>query len=208
MSVAERLGVPVEHVENVGMLKGGVLPSSQLLFNEAFGMVRSCAQGTAYGRDPGDTSADPKLLEAQMLLAAAILDKAQSTSEGRLSAALSMIAQLVAKANPSKTLGPEGAELRSHLIPSGWMEMSSSWEKTRYAWREGMESLLDAGENPSSRAVVQALNEVTRLSPSEPEPVKVNIQESFPSPKIAFAITAIGIGLSLRSFTKEWKSKK
>lgn len=143
-----------------------------------------------------------------MLLAAALLQKAQSTNEGRLSAALSMIAQLVAKADPQRTLGPPGAELRAHLIPSGWMAMADSWEKTRYAWREGMEVLLGAEQSPSSRATVQALNEITRLSPAEPEPVKVHIQESFPAPKIAFAVTAIGLGFSLRSFIKEWRSRK
>lgn len=209
MSVAERLGISPESVEEVETLNALVLPNADALFREAFGKVDTIkARAETYGDDSLDKRSKAELHKAQLLLAAAILDKAQNTSEGRLSGALSLISQLVAKADPEKTLGPSGAALRQHLIPNGWIAMTGSWERTRYAWREGLEHLLDANATPEGQAIAQALNEITRLHPADPEPVKVNIQETFPSPIVAFTLSVIGVGLSLRGFVREMKGKR
>lgn len=188
MSVAERLGVPLEQVEQVGLLASPVLPTPEVLFTQAF------------------TIGEKNPAEAQLLLAAAILAQSQHTHEGRLSGALSLIAQLVSRADPYKTLGPKGAQLRQELFPTGWQAMTQSWDRTRYAWREGMEHLLDV--RPEDQPIIQALNEITRLHPAEPEPVKVHIQEQFPPPMIAFGITILGLGLTLRSAVKEIRPPK
>jgi len=183
MSVAERLGVPIEQIEQVGLLASPVLPAPETLFAQAFATGESNPQ------------------EAQLLLAAAILAQSQQTTEGRLSGTLSLIAQLVSRADPYQTLGPKGAQMRQDLFPTGWEAMTKSWDRTRYAWREGMEHLLDV--RPEDQPIVQALNEITRLHPAEPEPVKVHIQEQFPPPMVAFGITILGLGLTLRTVVKE-----
>lgn len=183
MSVAERLGIPVEHIESVDVLNSHVLAPADKLFEEAFRIAQE------------------QPAKAQTILAAALLSQAQQTSEGRLSGALSLIAPLVARANPMKTLGPEGATLRAELLPSGWIAMSRSWHKTRYAWREGLEHLLDV--RPEDQATIQSLNEITRLHPAEPEPVSVSIQESFPAPKVAFAVTILGMAFTMRTVIRE-----
>jgi len=188
MSVAERLRIPVERIEQVSLLRTHFLAEPRKLFAEAFRIAEQ----------------NPE--EGQLLLAAAILSQAEKTAEGRLSGALSMISSLVAHADPLKTLGPEGATLRTELLPSGWESMTLSWMQTRYAWREGLETLLDT--TPSEAAVVQALNEITRLHPAEREPVSVHIQESFPAPKVAFAITVLGMAFTLRTVFKEVKSRR
>lgn len=209
MSIAERLGVAPEVIEDVDDLSDGLLPPAEKLFESSFGLVKKVSTDESYGRaGPASVRTKEQLQEAQLLLAAAILDRAQKTNEGRLSGALSMIAQLVARADPEKTLGPEGAQLRHHLLPNGWISMTESWERTRYAWREGMEVLLDANATSEGRALVQALNEITRLHPAESDPVKVHIQETFPAPKVAFALTAIGLAFSARTFIKEVRSVK
>lgn len=188
MSVAERLGIPAETVEQVDLLASPALPSPDILFEQAF---------TVGEKNPA---------EAQILLASAILAQSQKTSEGRLSGALSLIAQLVSRADPYMTLGPKGASLREELFPTGWKAMTLSWDRTRYAWREGMEHLL--GVRPEDKPIVQALNEITRLHPAEPEPVKVHIQEQFPPPMIAFGLTVLGLGLTLRTAIREIRPSK
>lgn len=200
MSVAERLGIPVEHIEQIDLLNKGMLPDASSLFGATFRKVGVVASSEQFGAETAE-----ELQNAQTLLAAALLDQAQHTELGRLSAALSLIAQLVVRANPQKTLGPEGAQLREHLIPEGWEAMSKSWERTRYAWREGLDELLDANKTAEGRAVVQALNEITRLHPADPEPVQVHIQETFPAPKLAFGLSVLGILFSMRTFIKEWR---
>lgn len=188
MSVAERLRIPVERIEQVALLRTHYLAPPHNLFVAAFRVAES----------------NPE--EGQLLLAAAILSQAEKTAEGRLSGALSMIASLVAHADPLKTLGPDGAQLRNELLPSGWESMTQSWMQTRYAWREGLEKLLSV--TPSEAPVVQALNEITRLHPAEREPVSVHIQESFPAPKVAFAITVVGMVFTMRTVFKEVKSTR
>lgn len=183
MSVAKRLGIPPEHVEQVSLLANPGLPNPEVLFRQAFATGES----------------NPR--EAQILLAAAILSQSQQTAEGRLSGALSLIAQLVSRADPFMTLGPKGAVLRQELMPTGWEAMTKSWDRTRYAWREGMEELLSVSEE--DRPLVQALDEITRLHPADPEPVKVAIQEQFPPPMVGFALTLLGLGLTLRGVIKE-----
>lgn len=190
MSVAERLGVPETQIQNVDLLNTHALPTPDALFDQAFSVCQS----------------NPE--EGQLLLAAALLSQAQHTPEGRLSGALSLLAPLVARADPMKTLGPEGAALRSELLPSGWKAMSQSWEKLRYAWREreGLPTLLDV--RPDDQTTVQALNEITRLHPAEPEPVSVAIQESFPAPRIAFAVTVLGMAFTLRTVIRDLNRPK
>jgi hypothetical protein len=185
MSLADRLGVEPSKIEQVASLMTPALLPPDRLFEEAF------------------QTAEKEPEQAQLLLAAAILSQAQQTHEGRLSGALSLLAQLVASANPLKTLGPDGAELRHELMPSGWVITMRSWPRFRYAWREGLESLLDVG--PHGQATVQALNEITRLHPSEPDPVPVAIQEQFPAPKVAFVLTLVGLGFTVRTALKEMR---
>lgn len=183
MSVAERLGITTDKAEQYGVLQPTTIGNSDALFDEAFKVGE---------KDPA---------RAQILLASALLSRAQETSEGRLSAALSLMARLVANADPMMTMGPNGHHLRNEIMPSGWKEMSTSWKKLRYAWREGMVDLLSV--SPENEGIVQALDEVTRLHPAEPEPVTVAIQEQFPHPKIAFMVTIIGLGFTFRTFMKE-----
>ncbi len=188
MSVAERLGVPIEQVEKIDLLMAPVLPSPERLFAETFRIAEQ----------------DPQT--AQVLLAAAIMAQGQRTPEGRLSGTLSLIAHLVASADPMKTLGPDGAQLRHELLPTGWQAMTQSWQKTRYAWREGLEHLLDVQADQT--ATVQALNEITRLHPAEPEPVSVAIQEQFPAPVVAFGLTIFGLALTARTALKEMRQAR
>lgn len=188
MSLADRLGLPEERMGEIPALSGSALPGDESLFREAF----ESAQG------------NPE--QAQVLLAAALLSRARSTPEGRLSAGLALLSRLVARARPEKTLGPEGAPLRERILPSGWTGLAGSWPRFRYAWREGMVDLLDP--DPSEQPIVHALDEITRLNPAEPEPVAVAIQEHWPSAPLAFAVTAIGLGLSLRTFFTEVRNRR
>jgi hypothetical protein len=219
MSLSERLGIPREELERVGLLQVTKLPDYEELLTASFKV------------GPSDPAA------AQALLASALLAKAGSTSEGRLSAALTLLARLVAKADPAMTLGPNGAKIRARVMPNGWRYTIDSWTRLRYAWREGLVELLDPtrrgprrpsmeilehdpdeaadqermGEAPAGAVAqsekdpdieigtVQALDEITRLNPADPEPVTVAIQEQWPNPKIAFAITAAGLSISLYS---------
>lgn len=185
-ALAQRLGVPHALLSKVPLLSGHALARPEVLFQEAFRIGKT----------------DPE--SANLLLAAAILSRAQSTSEGRLAGSLSLLSRLVARANPYKTLGPEGAHLREEIMPSGWVEMTKSWKRLRYAWREGMSDLLDVGSEDTG--IVQALNEITRLHPAEPEPVSVSIKEQFPKPRLAFAVSVLGIGLTLRFALREIRS--
>jgi len=221
MSLSDRLGIPEEELERAGLLHVTKLPEYGDLLTAAFEV------------GPSDPPA------AQALLAAALLSKAGSTAEGRLSAALTLLARLVAKANPAMTLGPEGATIRARVMPNGWRYTVDSWARLRYAWREGLVELVDPnargprkssmelieqsgtdedsapdermGEAPAETieraepdpnieiGTVQALDEITRLNPADPEPVSVAIQEHWPNPKIAFGITVAGLGISIYS---------
>lgn len=176
MPLAERLGVPTEQIARVDCLAGPHLGAPEDLIKQAF--------------ETGATDPDA----AQMMLAASILSQAQKTVEGRLSAALSLLARLVAKADPRKTLGPDGAVARQEFMPNGWRYTLSSWPRLRYAWREGLRDLLDV--RPEDEATADALDEVTRMSPAEPEPVSVAIQESWPQPRVAFGVAFAGLAVS------------
>ena len=186
-----RLGLNREVVGGISALQGPVLPAADTLFDQAFAMAPE----------------DP--VQAQVILAAALLAESKAATEGRLAAALSLLARLVAKADPRQTLGPEGSWLRGRIMPNGWRYTAKSWPRLRYAWREGMRELLNLGPGEAGletvgrleaetgdEAVADALDEVTRISAAEPEPVAVAIQETFPAPRIGFAITVIGLGLS------------
>ena len=134
-------------------------------------------------------------------LASAMLATAQNTSEGRLAATLSLLARLVAKSDANQLLGPAGAGIRQEILPNGWRYSLSSWPRLRYAWREGLKDLLVL--TPEDAPIVDALDEVTRLSPAEPEPVSVAIQESWPQPRIAFAVTLTGVLIAGYSMYRE-----
>ena len=114
-----------------------------------------------------------------LTLAAAMVSKADHTADGRLSAALILLAPLVADSDPYVVLGPQGDGpiIREHALPAGWPATIQSWEKLRFAWREGLQELLriDADDERS----VAALNQLTRLHPGEEEPIRVAIKETY-----------------------------
>jgi hypothetical protein len=185
----QRLGVTQAQVQQVDLLQGTALPEANTLFDQAFARAQTDAN------------------EAQVLLAAALLSQARQTAEGRLSAALSLLAKLVANADPMYTLGPTGAEFREHSMPNGWRYTAQSWQRLRYAWREprGLKDILGVDPNDP---IADALDEITRLSPAEPEPVSVAIQEQFPPPRIGFAITIVGLGISFWGISRTWSREK
>jgi len=183
----DRLGLPREEMGNLPILAGRALPDPNTLFDQAF------------------EGAEEHPQESQTLLAAALLSQARNTPEGRLSGALALIAKLVARANPDMTLGPRGSELREHLMPNGWRYTAQSWGRLRYAWREGMRDLLDVHEHDP---IADALDEITRLNPAEPEPVSVAIQEQFPPPTVGFAITVLGLSLTGYGIYRNWQREK
>lgn len=187
-TLAERLDLPEDRIEKIAILGGHALPDPDVLF---------AATWKTAPQDP-DT--------AQVLLAAAILSCSGKTAEGRLSAAQALLAPLVANANPAKTLGPDGAKLREDLLCSQWEATIRSWKRLRHAWREGLSELLDPA--PEKRAIANALDEVTRLNPAEPEPVAVAIQEQFPPPRVGFVLSALGIGLMIRSAAKDMRPSR
>lgn len=173
MGLETRLGITTEDLEQFGLLQDRLDPPETHLQKAA-----------------AAASTNPKAVQAQ--LAAAILSQAERTSEGRLAAALALLAPLVAKSDPRMTIGPDGRALRADVMPNGWQYTICSWPRLRYAWREGMRSILTLG--PEDKAIVDALDEVTRLSPAEPEPVSVAIQEQWPSPVVTFVISLLGLG--------------
>jgi hypothetical protein len=216
MGLSRRLGVAPQELARVGLLDSPKLPDYEQLLTKAFKV------------GPSDPPA------AQVLLAAAILSKAEQTAEGRLAAALALLARLVAKADPEMTLGPKGATLRADIMPNGWRYTITSWPRLRYAWREGLADLLyQPNDNPlqdeaigalayqdaelleaepqipatirvetvekerPDEGIFQALDEITRMSPKEPEPVSVAIQEQWPTPTITFAVSALGLGIAV-----------
>lgn len=180
--LSRRLGVDDEVVERV-VHPDDAYVISDVLFEKAF------------SAGPGDPIA------ASVLLAHAILRKAQETPEGRLKSALCLVARLVANADAKKTLGPKGRSTRDELMPAGWKETMGSWPKFRYAWREGLVDLLEPSED--EHATVEALDELTRMHSNEPEPVSVHIQEVFPSPPVSFALSALATILALRTAVVE-----
>ncbi len=189
MALPERLGVPKEHFgEDLGVPLETSLPAPRDLYTSA------CKRGPA----------DPK--GAALLLAASLLSAAQKTSEGRLSAALVLLARLVAKSDANKLLGPDGAAIRHEVMPNGWMPMIDSFPRLRYAWREGLRDLLTVP--PEEAGTEQALDEITRLTPAEPEPVAVAIHENWPPPMLGIAVGVLGLGLSLWSMTHTWHETK
>ena len=185
----QRLGVTSAQVKQVDLLQGTALPDANSLFDEAFVRAKEDAN------------------EAQILLAAALLSQSRQTSEGRLSAGLALIAKLVARADPMQTLGPDGAAIRDSSMPNGWRYTAQSWKRLRYAWREpnGLKVLLGVDADDP---IADALDEITRLSPAEPEPVSVAIQEQFPAPRIGFAITMIGLGISFWGINRSMQRDK
>lgn len=184
--LAKRIGLPEEEM---GRLQGDELSyGSEALFGKAFEIGPS----------------DPKT--ATMLLGCALLATAHETKDGRLKSALLLLARLVSNADGKKTLGPAGADLRAELMPVGWRETAHSWQRVRYAWREGLARLLEPDE--SEAATVEALDELTRMHPAEPEPISVNIQEVFPSPWISFSVSALGLALSLRALAIDYRRRR
>lgn len=173
MPLADRLGVEAEQVDRVDLLVAPRLADPETLLQAAF--------------DRGPTDSDA----AGLLLAAALLSQAQRITEGRHAAALALLARLVARADPRKTLGPDGMARRAELMPNGWKYTIGSWPRLRYAWREGLRDLLEVRQEDDATA--DALDEVTRLTAAEPEPVSVAIQESWPQPRVAFAVTFVGV---------------
>lgn len=178
MNLAQRLGVDDQRAEAYGLVEGGQLRHPVALIDEA------CSLGP---NDPGG---------AQVKLATAALSAAQLTTEGRHRAVLSLIAPLIANADPMMTLGPKGAALRAEIMPNGWKHTLASWPRLRYAWREGMPKLLEVDMDRFG-PVVNAINEVTRLTSAEPEPVSVAIQDQWPSPPIAFTLSLVGTAVSM-----------
>lgn len=184
-SLAVRLGLEEELVLKASQ-SGDLSAKSGQLFDRAFAA--------------GPT--DPDV--AGVLLGVAVLQASQETNDSRLKSALALLSRLVARAPVRKTLGPAGRALREELMPGGWKDTVQSWPRTRYAWREGMVQLLEPP--PSEAGTVEALDEVTRLHANEPDPVPVAIQETWPSPPVTFALSAIGTLLAVRSAVKEMKT--
>lgn len=181
--LATRIGLPEDQARD---LSGDELSfGSEVLFDRAF------------EAGPSDPAA------ASVLLGLALLAKGHETKDGRLKAALVLLARLVGKAPAENTLGPKGRSARDELMPVGWKETTSSWQRLRYAWREGLVDLLEP--DPSEAPTVEALDELTRMHSNEPEPVSVNIQEVFPSPWISFGVSAAGLLLSLRLMFRDWQ---
>jgi|GEM_PF-6755063 len=181
--LATRMGLSEEEAPN---LSGDELSfGSEVLFERAF---------EAGPNDPASAS---------VLLGCAILAKGHETKDGRLKSSLLLLARLVARADAERTLGPKGRATRDELMPVGWKETCSSWQRLRYAWREGLVDLLEpqASEAPT----IETLDELTRMHSNEPEPVAVNIQEVFPSPWISFGISVTGILISVRLMFRDWQ---
>lgn len=202
MALAQRLGVAESAIARVPLLNTPKLADPETLLDAAF------------KTGPSDKEA------AQLLLASAILSQAQRTTEGRLAATLSLLAPLVARADPDRTLGPDGAAWRAAALPNGWRYALGSWPRIRYAWREGMRDFLlghgpapapspparyGAAEPyaPSDMAISEALDEVTRMNPAEAEPVSVTLQETFPQPSIGFAVSALSLVVSGWALSRE-----
>lgn len=181
--LSRRLGLQDDAAER---LQGDELShGSEALFAKAFEMAPNSPQDGA------------------LLLGCALLARAHETKDGRLKSTLLLLSRLVAKADGDQVLGPAGAALRQELLPTGWKDLSGSWQRVRYAWREGLQKLLDP--DPSEQATVEALDELTRMHPNEPEPVPVNIQEVWPSPWVSFTISGLGLMLSLRAMAVDYR---
>lgn len=177
MAVHERLGIDPEVVDRFGYLQSSSLGEPKDLFDAAL---------KAAPKDPEG---------AQALLAAALLSSAERATEGRLIASLSLIAQLVAHVDPQLTIGNKGKSVRTEAMPNGWRYMAESYERIRYAWRNGLRELLKAP--PELEPIKKSLDEVTRLYPGEPEPVRVHLQEQWPSNRAAGMISIASLALSL-----------
>lgn len=179
----------------------GLLPESQAHFAPlAHGLDhRDAAELLDEAFKAGST--DPA--RAQALLSASVLAFARQTSEGRLSAALALLSPLVGQAPIENTLGPAGAARRQEMMPNGWRYTLVSWQRLRYAWREGLVELLDPA--PGMLPVVHALDEVTRLNPAEAEPSQVVIQKVNPHQSIGLLIGGIGVALGLHSLYRSSK---
>lgn len=185
MGLAERLGVPEDAIARVPLLNAPKLADPETLLTAAF------------EAGPGNKEA------AGLLLASAILSQAQRTTEGRLAATLSLLSRLVARADPDRTLGPDGAAWRALALPNGWRYALGSWPRIRYAWREGMRDFLQV--RPDDLAVAEALDEVTRMNPAEAEPVAVAIQESWPQPTVSFGVSVLSLLVSGWALSREWQ---
>lgn len=182
MAIAQRLGIHPNKVEQLDLVVGTRIREPKDLLAAAF--------------KAGPVA--PK--KASILLGTAILAQAERTAEGRLAAALALLAPLVAQADARKTLGPEGATIRMDIMPNGWEHTLTSWGRLRYAWREGMGKLLD--ERKEHRFVYSALDELTRMSPAEPEPITVSITEKWPTGP---AGTLLTLGGGLLTVIGLWK---
>jgi len=186
-SIARRIGV--EGTAAADRLDGTELQlGPEALFGKAFEL--------------GPTDPDG----ASLMLGMAILATAHETKDGRLKSGLLLLARLVAQSDANRTLGPAGSAVREVLFPTGWKELVRSWPRFRYAWREGMSDLLQPRE--SEAATVEALDELTRMHPNEPEPVPVNIQEVWPAPGISFGVSMIGLVFSGLAISRDWRRSR
>lgn len=190
-SYSERLGL-LETSGALTPLDGRRLPEPEKILQDAYALGPKDPQG------------------AQHLLAAGILSAAHRAEEGRLCGALILLSRLVATADPMKTLGPAGSELRLLSMPNGWTYTITSWFRLRYAWLTGLPELLDLGktDDPLRKALGEAIEEMVRLHEGEPEPTAIILQEQWPPPKVALAISLLGIGISVWSTIALMKAAK
>lgn len=187
--LADRLDVGPEVLERAGLTTIETLGESSPLIDLAVQLGPS----------------DPEASAAA--LGAALLSHAQRESDERLAVALTMLAPLIARSDARLLLGPEGRELRRELLPNGWKNAIRSWERMRYAWREGLYQLLSLHPE-HDRTIVHALNEITRLNPKEAESVKVAIQEVWPPKKAQTAITLAGMAFTIWGIMREIRASK
>lgn len=147
---------------------------------------------------------------ASAALGTALLSAAAHEKDDRLATFLILVAPIVANSSAALLLGPEGSGVRRDVLPNGWKVAITSFDRMRYAWREGLWKLLLIDPERDGRTV-RALNELTRLNPREQETVKVAIQESWPSPPTQLAITLTGLGITVMAILADtgvwdWKA--
>jgi len=140
---------------------------------------------------------------ASVWLAGALVAQAEREVDGRLRSFLVLLAPIVARSDAGLLLGPPGANLRQEVLPNGWTYTIESWHRMRYAWREGLVRLFHTTEG--DRRVLQALDQLSRVSVGEADPVTVAIQESWPPKPWATVITLLGAALAAVGLSREYK---